>query len=169
MYNRIYNAMDIAIYTINCSQTIKTPITNLKLQKILYYIQAKFLVKEKRRCFIEPILHWKHGPVVRNVYDKFSKYQDREIDYQDSVEKIVLEDGLLKIKSVPINDVIHDKDKRIIDELLIDFSIYDAWYLVDRTHQEEPWQNTKANEEITPESIRRYFTNHEERLNGQFH
>lgn len=168
MYNKVYSAMDIAFYAINRSQTMGTPITNLKLQKILYYIQANFLVKEERKCFVEPILHWKHGPVVRNVYNKFSKYQDKEIDYQDKIEKIILEDGFLKLKAVPINNAVDVQDQRIINKVLNDFSQYDAWDLVDRTHQEEPWQNTQANEEITPESIRKYFTNHKERLDGKF-
>ena len=49
----MYNVLDVAIYVINyaydagCGESM----SNLKLQKILYYIQAAFLVEKNRECF----------------------------------------------------------------------------------------------------------------------
>ena len=51
----MYNVLDVAIYVINyahdadCGESM----SNLKLQKILYYIQAAFLVEKNRECFKE--------------------------------------------------------------------------------------------------------------------
>ena len=38
------------------------------MQKILYFIQAEFLVSENEPCFYEEIEAWNFGPVVPEVY-----------------------------------------------------------------------------------------------------
>lgn len=50
-------------------------ITPLKLQKLLYFAQAVFLVQTSRALFRENILHWEYGPVVKEVYDAYKNNQ----------------------------------------------------------------------------------------------
>lgn len=71
---------DIANYIIQLANKISYPglnflpdgITHLKLQKILYYAQAVFLIKKGEGAFQEKILARKYGPVVQEVYDKYT-------------------------------------------------------------------------------------------------
>ena len=59
----MYRASDIARYIIErCKETNRT-ISNLKLQKILYFVQAEFLVSTNHACFSDPIEAWDFGPV----------------------------------------------------------------------------------------------------------
>ncbi len=44
------------------------PLTNLRLQKLLYYAQAWSLVVRRANLFPEDIQVWRHGPAVRPVY-----------------------------------------------------------------------------------------------------
>ena len=65
----MYSAIEVAKYVINRSQEIDSPVSNLKLQKILFYIQAAMLVKLKKPCFRDEIIAWTYGPVIKEVYD----------------------------------------------------------------------------------------------------
>lgn len=58
------------------------PITQMRLQKLLYYAQAWGLVSSggKRSLFENPIEAWPHGPVVSSVYQAFKGYSKNPID-----------------------------------------------------------------------------------------
>ena len=54
----MYRALDIAHYIIQRCNTTNRTISNLKLQKILYFVQAEFLVTKNQPCFVEEIQAW---------------------------------------------------------------------------------------------------------------
>lgn len=143
---RVYNVIDIAKYVINKSIELGSPISNLKLQKILYFIQGKFLSDLKKPAFLEDIEAWKHGPVVPEVYYEFNKYIANKITckFNDVNEKNFNKRDLEKI-----NEVIEDKCE------------YDAWDLVKITHMQSPWKdNYQQNENaiIPVKDIEKYFS-----------
>ncbi|WP_373402617.1 Panacea domain-containing protein [Candidatus Phytoplasma solani] len=52
----------------------------MKLQKIIYYIYAKYLVKNNQPLlFNEPIEVWLHGSVSPNLYNEFKHYTYKPI------------------------------------------------------------------------------------------
>lgn len=53
-----YNVLDVCRYVINYSNDKDYGISNLKLQKILYFIQAYFLISANKKCFEEKIEAW---------------------------------------------------------------------------------------------------------------
>lgn len=65
-------ALQLAEYTIRRAVEKETPITNLKLQKTLYYIQGYSLRVFDSPAFDETISHWQYGPVVPIVYFTYS-------------------------------------------------------------------------------------------------
>ena len=66
--NMIYQALDVGHYVINCCRKNQYLISNLKLQKVLYFIQATFLIKTGNACFNDKIEAWDFGPVIPNIY-----------------------------------------------------------------------------------------------------
>ena len=66
-------ALDIANYLIYLSEMIGEPLTNMKLQKLLYYCYAWFLVDKnnEEQLFDEEIQAWQYGPVIPLVYDVY--------------------------------------------------------------------------------------------------
>ena len=48
-------------------------ITNLKLQKVLYFVQAYYLAKLNRPLFPDNIEAWEYGPVIPSVYRKYKE------------------------------------------------------------------------------------------------
>lgn len=167
-----YNALDVARYIQIYLQRQNKGISNLKMQKILYYIQAGFLVETKDVCFDDEIICWRHGPAIRSVYNTFRKFISSDIPNQSHYVAVVFENGKFKIKDVEFDEniILHDAKMRIckIVDALCDI---DAWDLVEYTHEESPWKDKEEyNTEITPEEIRRYFiqNNHRGRIYGQF-
>lgn len=63
----MYKALDLANYIVDKCIKDDAPITNLQLQRILYFIQKDFL-KRGAQAFSDYIEAWEFGPVVPNVY-----------------------------------------------------------------------------------------------------
>ena len=156
----MYKAMDVAQYVINYAIELGKPVSNLKLQKLLYYIQAKFLVENKDGCFEEDIENWRHGPVVTNVYDNFKKYGNQDIEeIQTGYRAFEIDEEFnFSFKKKKFNEAnIELKDRELINKVVNVLIDKDAWELVRMTHEEAPWRNTKRGDIITTESIYNYF------------
>lgn len=156
----MYDVLDICRYTINYSNKKNYGISNLKLQKILYFIQAYFLLQIHQPCFKENIEAWDFGPVVPEAYHEYKQYGSGDIptiksylqfDSDDiwNVERVVYDDTLIK-----------SDDKKMINSVIDKFADYSATDLVTITHNQAPWKNayvTYSNNSISNESLRRYF------------
>lgn len=142
----MYTALDVAKYVIWYCAKQGYSVSNLKLQKMLYFIQADFLVNRSSRCFADKIEAWGLGPVVSSVYEEYKKYGSAEIPSTSC------ETAPVKIRRTDQSRI-----KKIVDEC----SRYTASALVEITHKQEPWRRVYKkyeNNEITVESIRAYFS-----------
>lgn len=133
------SAKDIAAWFINRVRNhvdeLGEYITNLKLQKLLYFAQEKSLKLNNAALFNEPILHWKYGPVVEDVYHLYNGYGANPI--------IEAEEPELDKETVKLLESVYD-----------DFKDYSASGLVTISHRRAAWLNSAEGEEITLESIR---------------
>ena len=75
----IVDATSIGDYLVCFGRDVGDPLTNLKLQKLLYYAQGWFLAKNRRTLFGEPLRAWVRGPVVYEVWAKFRNYRWKPI------------------------------------------------------------------------------------------
>ena len=57
-------------------------ISNLKLQKLLYYAQGCYLALKNEPLFNEQIVNWAHGPVVEEIYHEYKNNGSNGIEYQ---------------------------------------------------------------------------------------
>lgn len=139
-----YNVLDVCRYVIDYSNQKNYGISNLKLQKILYFIQAGFLIDEPSRCcFDEKIEAWDFGPVVPEAYREYKQFGGSDIP-----------------NATTGNDPISDADKKLIDTIIDSFADYTATDLVSLTHRQAPWLSVYVphkNHEITPKAIKEYF------------
>lgn len=159
----VYDVLDVARYVINYSNECGYGISNLKLQKVLYFIQAYFLTgtDSKEPCFSNRIEAWDFGPVVPKAYHEFKQYGSGNIPKIDSY--IVFDsENIWNMHREPYSsDVIATDDRKIIAEIVDNFSNYSASDLVDLTHRQAPWRNAYIpyrNREITIDAIRGYFS-----------
>lgn len=115
-------------------------ITNLKLQKLLYYAQGLSLAILDRPIFQEKIFHWEHGPVVNVIYHQYKRHQ-----------KSPLPAAYIEA------DKYQDNELYILNRVRRDYGQYSAWKLRTMTHQEQPWLKTCQGAEITIETMSEFF------------
>lgn len=165
-----YKALDIARYIINYSCEIERKITNLKLQKLLYYVQAEFLVSKNERCFDDEIVSWDYGPVVISVYDEF-KYSGRmELQKQENYKTIEFDENIQNIKMYDKrfdDSYIFEKDKELIKKVVDSYKDKDAFYMVRKTHNEDPWKVTSKNQCINIDNIQSYYCKYFNKIYGE--
>lgn len=111
----MYNAEQVAGYIVEKCIRDGQPISNLQLQKILYYVQKAFL-KADSKLFDDDFEAWQFGPVVPSVYYKYSAYGSMPIDFSDGTYHLNCE------------------DKIIIDPIIDSKRILNPWDLVRETH-----------------------------------
>ena len=69
------SAFKVAAVILHLAHERSLEITNLKLQKLLYYSQAWYLAILKKPLFHERIEAWVHGPVVPPVFGIYKEYR----------------------------------------------------------------------------------------------
>lgn len=153
----IYNVIDISSYIINYSNQINHPINNLKLQKLLYYVQAAMLIEVGRKCFDSKIIAWKFGPAIPKAYRYYEEYGRNDIPNQEGHKAIKLDDKTLKmIYSQPVE--IDCTTKMIIRNVVDSYlDITSPLELSRKTCREEPWKSTSLNQEIMCSGISKYY------------
>lgn len=141
-------AKKVAQYVIKFFHESEDLITNLKLQKLLYYIQGWHLGLHEKPLFEDDFQAWVHGPVQPAVYGDYKRYRWNPI-----------------AEDVP--DIELSKEaKNHIDEVLEIYGMESAYMLERRTHQEAPWLLARGNIDhtdectniISKESMKKYFS-----------
>ncbi len=164
-----YEVLDIARYIVNYYIDAGNPLTNLKLQKLLYYVQGGFLIELNRPCFRNDIINWRLGPVVREAYDEFKCYGNQSIDIRQSFVEVINYDNktgeiTFEQKEFNINKICSDSDLKKLDSILVAYIHTSSFELVNKTHSENPWIETNQNEIISNERIRDYFRENPQRV-----
>jgi uncharacterized phage-associated protein/DNA-binding XRE family transcriptional regulator len=135
------SALDVAKYFL-AARDPDDEITALKLQKLLYYSQGYGLALLRHPVFTEPVLAWKNGPVVREVYNAYSGYGRNPIPSDPAFSK----------RSLDI------ETRELLDHVYEKYGVYSAYKLRDMTHAEDPWAKTPPDEEITVRALASYFS-----------
>ncbi|MEJ1391694.1 MAG: DUF4065 domain-containing protein [Candidatus Sedimenticola sp. (ex Thyasira tokunagai)] len=117
-------------------------LSNLKLQKLVYYAQGFSLAMNDKPLFEEPIKAWQHGPVCAELYHEFKEY------------------GGGAIPPVQVDLSAYDDDtQELLNEVNKIFGQFSAWKLRNLTHEEPTWLNAyeKPDDTITQKAMKDYF------------
>lgn len=143
----MYDVQDVAEYVITYSEDKDYGISNLKLQKILYLIQAYFLMQTKKPCFSEEIEAWDFGPVIPEVYRRYKQFGSTDIQIRClSIEET--QKGFGK------------EDRKRINAVIDKFADFSAADLTILTQNQAPWDEAFDRKEkvIRCEDILEYFS-----------
>ena len=126
---------DVAAYILERMGTM----TTMKFQKLVYYSQAWSLVWDEKRLFEEDIEAWANGPVVRNLFDYHR--------------------GMYQISSMPIGNprLLDQEQQDTVDAVLEYYGNQSAQWLIDLTHMEDPWIQTREGYLYKSEVIESYL------------
>jgi len=128
-------------------------VTQMKLQKLVYFAQGYHLAKYGVPLIKEDFQAWKFGPVVPEIYDNFKLYGSKLITDTASVTPPDTEKKRYLLDNTAIDSINYTWD------VLKDFS---AMALSNWTHQPQtPWSRVyDPGEKATPisnDEIRNYF------------
>ncbi|MGB3693330.1 MAG: type II toxin-antitoxin system antitoxin SocA domain-containing protein [Spirulinaceae cyanobacterium] len=106
---------------------IEAEITNMKVQKLLYYAQSLHLALYNEPLFEEEIQAWRYGPVCPPAYKFYSNFEAQQLPLPD-------EESLLLL---PL------EKRELLEQVWEHFGSYHAYQLSGMTHLEFPWKKAR--------------------------
>lgn len=146
-----YTAIEVADFFLAFANERGEQLTNLKLQKLVYYAQAWYLANYKKPLIRDSFEAWVHGPVNPDLYHAFK------------------ERGYLPIeKDVKMDEVRKEFDSstlKFLNEVATVYMPFGAYHLEVMTHREDPWikarggvaADEKCNSVISLESMAQFY------------
>ena len=123
--------------------------TDMKLQKMLYFAQCWHLVRHGRPLFQNKIEAWQHGPVIPDAYAFYRNY------------------GRNQIHSKPVQyEAFTEEELETILDVFQYYGRYSASWLRELSHKKgTPWdqvyQPNTMHIEILPDSLKTYYSKQE--------
>lgn len=114
---------------------IEAEMTNMKVQKLLYYAQSLHLALYDESLFDEEIQAWRYGPVCPPAYKFYCQFEAEQLPIPEKEESL---------QAIP------EEIKSLLEEVWEYFGGYHAYRLSDMTHGEFPWK--KARKGLAPQA-----------------
>lgn len=139
---------DVAKYFIHLSHKVNAPISQLKLQKLLYYAQGWSFVWDDKALFDEHIEAWRYGPVIPKIYHEYKEYGNGPIP---------------ETEGLSFFPFAGDYELKTIEAVWDGYKKYSPIQLVNKTHREDPWRDAieeykkSYDDVIYQDSIKAYF------------
>lgn len=151
---RTYSVNEVADTLIAMAREEGIAISNLKLQKLMYYAQAWNLAFCKKPLFKAKFEAWVHGPVIPELFRRFKEHRWSTI-------------------IVPVTPVKDPELREYLGKILRAYGKYGASQLEQLSHDESPWKDARdgtppevpSNAHISDESMKIFYTRmaHEKR------
>lgn len=126
---KMINAHNVAEYFLSrANEGDDSDISNLKLQKLIYYAQAFHLAVFEKPFFNEDFEAWTHGPVCPDVYHKYKNFGSSPIKFNSTVNL----------------DLFSQEQLELLEEVNDVFGQFSAWKLRNMTHEESPWKEKEG-------------------------
>lgn len=143
---------DYMIQRLNVDEEIN--LINLKLQKLLYYLQAWSLGIHKERFMNCTFEAWVHGPVCRTLYDRFKG--------DKSLYSFITP---ADVQNKNPQSCIEPEDLEFINFILDNYAGFSGTELEVMTHREKSWQEARrgvaplerCTKEISDASMRDFY------------
>ena len=125
--------------------------TNLRLQKLLYYVQAWYLVNTNTPLFSDEFEAWVHGPVIPSIYHDYKRAAVTAISIITPITEL--------------RDEFTKEQVELIETILQEYMQYTPYSLELMTHNEDPWKIARGNcaptdscnNKISLEDMKQYY------------
>lgn len=152
---------DYVILRLNSDE--KVNLINLKLQKLLYYLQAWSLGINQKPFLTCSFEAWVHGPVSRELYDRFKS--SHSLYSFITVSDVVNENP---------ETAIEQDDIEFINYILDNYAGYSGAEMESMTHKEAPWLEARrgyapmqsCDNTISEETMQNYYGERWKAING---
>ena len=128
------DACDFIITKVTADDDTSARLNVHKLHKLLYYAQAWHLAIHDRPLFQGAFQAWVHGPVSREIYDRFR-------DSKGMYSAVFSSD----IRPMFNMDALSVEEQRFLETLLEEYAPLTGTQLEEMTHAEDPWKEARRN------------------------
>lgn len=139
------NAKDVVDYFLSkTTNDDDAKLTNLKIQKLIYYAQGFHLAIFDNELYQDEIEAWQHGPVCPTIYHDLKQFGSNTIPCDECKKDF--------------GSIFNEEQMELLDEIYDIFGQFSAWKLRDMTHEEPTWMNNKDSASIISHSeMKEYF------------
>lgn len=123
--NRMVSCFEVANYFVWLARDTGSFVSNLKLQKLVYYAQAWHLAIHDTPLFEEDFQAWIHGPVIPELYQKYKSYGWQPI-------------------SVDVTPQLAPATIEFLEGVSDEYFSCDGYELERMTHTEAPWNMARG-------------------------
>ena len=157
----MYEARKICNFLLAQHDAQRLDLTNLRLNKLVFFIHALSLATRKDGLVRNHFEAWQYGPVVRPVFDAFKSYGDHWVTEPAKF----LDYATGQLVPIPFDDITA-ADAQTINEVFAQYSRFSTGQLVALSHEPGgPWDlvyrahlaDNTASPRIPNELIRRHF------------
>ncbi len=117
-----------------------SPLTNLMVQKLLYFVQGWSLAETGQPLFRESIEAWDYGPVVKDAYQELKVF------------------GKAALPLMPrLRTTLTEHEQELIRGVWDRYKNYSAYGLMHLSHRERPWREAAKGKTIPHEAMKQSF------------
>lgn len=158
----MYEARKVSNYLLARYDAQRFDLTNLRLNKLLFFIHACSLITRKEGLIRNHFEAWQYGPVIRPIFKAFKKHGDRWIP--EPAQFLDYASGAFE--PVPFDDIT-PTDAQAVDEVFNEYSRFSTGQLVALSHEPGgPWdlvyrahlRDSSTSPRIPNELIRSHIT-----------
>jgi uncharacterized phage-associated protein len=157
----MYEARKVCNFLLAHYDARRFDLTNLRLNKLLFFIHAASLATRKDGLIRNHFEAWQYGPVVRPVFETFKKHGDHWVTEPAKFLDYATGD----VRSIPFGDI-EPSDAQAICDAFTEYSRFSTGQLVALSHEPGgPWDlvyraylaDSTASPRIPNELIRGHF------------
>lgn len=138
----LQNPFAVANFIIDMAIEKDKPVTNLKLQKIMFFLQGYCLSKYKTPLIDGRFSKWRYGAVEEDVYIEFKNNGSSPTTYEYKVMNI--KDGVMYVHPVRMdNNVLNSGIVNEFEEIIDKLIDIESWKLAEIVFSHSSWKNFK--------------------------
>lgn len=129
-----YDGRAIANFVLDHAETENLEVSNLALQKIVFFCHAWHLVETGEPLIKQEFEAWQHGPVLQYLYRQFRDFENRPI--RGRAKSLNPLTGSSEVVPTDMDNETKERIKRIVSF----YGRLEPWDLVDMSHAKGgPW------------------------------
>jgi len=155
-----YDGRAVANFVLDFADSQGTPLSNLALQKVLFFCHAWHLVETGTPLVKQQFEAWQHGPVLQYIYRQFKASENRPI--KERAKSLNGLTGAMEIVAPNLDGDTAERLKRVVRF----YGRLEPWDLVEMSHVKNgPWDKVWNHEgrinpgmKISHESVRDFYS-----------
>jgi len=135
---------EVANAVLDCAEGAGYRLTNLALNKVVYFVHAWFLAQYAEPLVDSKFEAWQYGPVHPQIYRQMKRFREQPIDGR--LTKIDLDSG----EDVPFAVCLSEREREVVERVTLFYARHSASKLVQISHEPgAPWDQVWSSAEST--------------------